>query len=238
MATRQPRVLVTHWNEYIHYAAEARDNTKKVVADNPAAWPGHDVLAAILFSAIATEAFINDLGEIAEIDGRDAEEIQLPAAYMLADLAAVLASIEADKGGVQLKYHMAYRVLTGRAFQVNSPPFQDFNLLMRVRNLLVHPRQGDQHSEHGHIEPASRDIRTLQQRGLTQTRGRRPGDPGGGMSWMNELYTERMATWAHATARDIIVAVIEELPGDRLFAVAGLKNWAANHGPNPGPRTK
>lgn len=74
-----------------------------------------DALSAILFSAIATEAFINDLAEAATREADDARDMQLPAAPVLADLAAVLNSIEDDRGGVQLKYHMARMTCAGHA---------------------------------------------------------------------------------------------------------------------------
>ena len=60
----------------------------------------------------------------------------------------------------------------------------------------------------------------LQQRGLTTTRGRKPGDAAGGISWLNEIECARTATWACQTAREIITAVLTMLPQDfRLTAI-------------------
>jgi len=233
MIWAMPRILrgafFTHWGEFLQFAAEASANAKQVVAAEPKAWPMRDALGAILFSAIATEAFINDLAEAAAREADHAHDMQLPAAPVLADLAAVLNSVEDDRGGVQLKYHMARMACTGHAFDRGIAPFQDFDRLIRLRNLLVHPRHQDRTTSLGYIEPASDIIRDLQQRGLTQTRPRGQGDPPGGMSWLSQVYCDRTATWAHEAARDIIAELIRVLPyDDRLFYISFLRQWLSS----------
>jgi len=66
----------------------------------------------------------------------------------------------------------------------------------------------------------------LQQRGLTSSRGRKVGDPAGGMSWLNELECARTATWACQAARDIIAAVITMLPQDpKMPIISHFHYW-------------
>jgi hypothetical protein len=57
-----------HWPEFMHFAAEARDAAIQVETANAKAWPMRDALSAILFSALAAEAFINELPEAASRD--------------------------------------------------------------------------------------------------------------------------------------------------------------------------
>ena len=52
-----------NWPVFVHLAAEARDAAIQVEEADPRAWPMRDALGAILFSALAAEAFINELYE-------------------------------------------------------------------------------------------------------------------------------------------------------------------------------
>ncbi len=109
---------------------------------------------------------------------------------------------------------MAYKILAGHTFSRGSPPFQEFQQLLSLRNLLIHLRPGDTHSSSGHVVPREKLIKTFQQKGLTRTRGRKPGDPLGGMSWLLEIETAEMAAWAYQAACGIIKALGEALPED------------------------
>jgi hypothetical protein len=217
-----------HWPEFMHFAAEARDAAIQIETANPKAWPMRDALSAILFSALAAEAFINELPEAASRDAYGIRDLRLPAAPVLDDLATTLNAMEQAHERIQSKYDAARKILTGRAFDHGARPFQDFNDLMKLRNDLVHPRHLDQTTALGHTEPASPVVRDLQQRGLTRTRGRSRDDPMGGMSWLSEIYCGRMAAWAHKAARDVIAELIRELPGhERLWAMTSFRNWLA-----------
>ncbi len=130
----------------------------------------------------------------------------------LQDLANALKEVEDSQGPVGLKYQIAYKILSGSTFPRGRSPFQEFRQLVALRNLLVHLKPGDKHSASGHVEPKESLIREFQQRGYTRTRGRKPGDPLGGMSWLQEIQTVQMADWAYSAARSIIAAVGMALP--------------------------
>jgi hypothetical protein len=57
-------VFFSHWFRFLFLAAEARDEARKIAHDT-AARPAKEALTAILFSALAVEAFINELAEAA-----------------------------------------------------------------------------------------------------------------------------------------------------------------------------
>jgi hypothetical protein len=177
--------------------------------------PTTEALTVILFSALAAEALINELGEAA------ARVANLPPNVVqdqdvLADLANILDMTEKAQGQIDLKYQLASKILTGKTFPRGQAPFQDFANLVTLRNELVHPRHRDRTTQAGHVEPASRVVRDLQQRGLTTSKGRGPGDVPGGMSWLDEIKSSGVANWAYDSVRQIIIAVLTMLPDGGL----------------------
>ena len=72
----------------------------------------------------------------------------------------------------------------------------------------------------GHVEPASKVVRDLQQRGLTTTKGRSKGDVPGGTSWLEEIKSSGVAGWGYNAAREIMVALLMMLPDN-----SGLPTW-------------
>jgi hypothetical protein len=165
-------------------------------------------------SALAVEAFINELAEAADMARLGSEGIASAALDQLQDLANALKKAENDRESISHKYQMAYRILSGHSFPRGSSPFQEFKQLTDLRDLLVHPKPGDRHSKTGHVEPKEAIIRNFQQKGYTRTRGRKDGDPLGGVSWLQEIQTVQMADWAYGAARAIIAAVGQALPTD------------------------
>lgn len=220
---RRPGVFSVHFSHYLVTAYEARNRTKQAIDASPESMPP-DALIAIVFSAFGAEAFINELAELAQRDVDHSKEV-LNDAETLRDLAAILTEIEETRGQVELKYQMASKVLSGRTFPRGKQPFQDFRDLMRLRDALAHIRQGDKTDDAGRISPRHDVVRRLQQMGRTRTRGRRPDDIPGGMSWLNELETTGAATWAYQAAYNIVTAIGNMLPGDEpgAFGILALK---------------
>jgi hypothetical protein len=223
---RPGRVLVTHWPYYLSIARDARDETQRVMAENPAALPTSPIIA-IIMSALAVEAFVNELAEKADMAQLGREGIPSAALDLLQDLANALSEVENDRGSPALKYQIARKVLTGHTFPRGSSPFQEFQELFNLRNLLIHLRPGDAISASGHVEPKDKLIKTFQQKGMTRTRGRKPGDPRGGTSWLQEIQTAKMADWAYHAACGIIQALGEAIPEDPP-ATAGIDMFRAS----------
>jgi hypothetical protein len=211
----------SHWFRFLCLAAEARDEARKM-GTGPGASPAKEALNAILFSALAVEAFINELAEAAARNPDPLPESARQGAQALADLAALLSEIEDARGPIGLKYQLTSKILRGETFVAGRAPFQDFADLVRLRDELVHPRHRDKTTDAGHVQPVSRIVRDLQQRGLTTTTGRRPGDVPGGISWLDEIQSGGVANWAYKAAREIIVAVLEMLPDDDNLSTTHL----------------
>jgi hypothetical protein len=208
-------VFFPHWFEFLNLAAEARDRARGAAIAKGLEKPTADALTAIIYSALACEALINELSEAAArtnglLPGT-------PGLDTLIDLAATLDLIERSRGQMDLKYLLASKILSGSTFPRGEAPFQEFANLIALRNELVHPRHLDRTTSSGYVEPISKVIKDLQQRGLTTTRGRSPGDIPGGISWLEEIKSSGAAGWAYSAAHDIIIAILKMLPeGDGL----------------------
>jgi hypothetical protein len=164
-------------------------------------------------SALAAEAFINELAEWTDMTTAYLESGVSVAYDLLRDVANSLAEIEADRGSTALKYQITAKILSGSTFRRGEAPFQDFRNLLSLRDLLVHLRPRDEVGPQGDVVPSSKLIRDFRQAGRTRTRGRQPGqDIPGGMSWLMEIQTDSMAAWAYKAGTEIIRALGKMLP--------------------------
>lgn len=223
MAGTYGKSFVANWYVFLTRAADARKRAMRLATVHPNSIPDQDAFPAILLSAAAAESFINELAEAAKIDGSLSEVFASTA--VLRDLGEIIGQVEAERGSIILKYQLAKKVLDGSTFQPGRPPFQDFVEFMKLRNVLVHPRSFDQFTEEGHMQPQPPVIRALQQRGLTQTRGRKLGDVPGGTSWLYEVECSRTAEWAYNATHNTIKALLELLPDQDLGHVyAGFRS--------------
>lgn len=93
-----------------------------------------DALIIIVFCAAALEAFLNELPELLSM---------FPAASgseppQIASYVDLVKEVEANNGSIKLKYLLAYSVLSGQPCEKGEIPYQDFSLLVDIRNELLH----------------------------------------------------------------------------------------------------
>lgn len=93
-----------------------------------------DAVTAIVFAAASSEAFINELREMAEVYGRMGND------EALKTLSVVLQDAEESRLSITTKYVLAKRFLTGATYDRGGQLFQDFSLLVELRNVLMHTR--------------------------------------------------------------------------------------------------
>jgi hypothetical protein len=93
-------------------------------------WPA---ISCILLSAASVEGYMNDLHALANYfipaDDPDARVLSL-----------VLDALEERRASVQTRYAYVYRTFKGKEPDKGDTPWQEFRLLFRVRDALVHPR--------------------------------------------------------------------------------------------------
>ena len=201
-------VVHFHAGEFITIALNARDRAAEEERRTDPLGMAESALVSIVMAAAATEAFINELGEYCGTT-------VVPLEPRATATGAALAEVEQSRGSTELKYLMASLSLSGQMFVRSAQPFQDFSTLMKIRNDLMHPKPRDRIDEAGLYNPPSY-VRGFEQRGMTY----RP-EPDVSVSWLNQLETERIASWACQAAVDIIVAVAERTPANGVFAGLG-----------------
>jgi hypothetical protein len=105
----------------------------KGITASPRVGGQNAALVSIVFAAASLEAFLSEAAYLAEFDQQ-----QVPALGVVSAFAQVMEEAEDSKASIESKFHLANLVLTGKAYEKGSPPYQDFSLLTATRNALVH----------------------------------------------------------------------------------------------------
>ena len=150
-------------------ACEARNRATEAVKKDPNAWPT-DSIVAILLSAAATEAFINELAELITV-----MKVQFEAflSNELKAFADVIDEVEESRGSLLLKYLMAAYTLRGSPFDKGTNPFQDFATLVALRNDIMHLKPKDRTVIGPDGEELARGLVALSSEELQRSLGRR-----------------------------------------------------------------
>lgn len=163
-----------------------------------------DSIAAILFSAAAIEAFINEI----TIDCKNAigsgDEDEVLRRFAFAMLAA-----EDSKSSTKNKIELAHILLTNEKPNLGGNPFADFAHLFGLRNDIMHikgPSSIGLLSDEA-TSSMPRRVESLRQRGLT-----RKLPDGGRTFWVFHLMSAQVAWWACDTAAAICLHIAELVP--------------------------
>jgi hypothetical protein len=201
-------------------ARDARDRARAVVAANLDA-SAVDAVAAVILAAAASEGFIKELSELCAV----------PRAYQLAaplgEFGRKLQEMEGTRSPTPEKYKAATAILSGKAFDNGGHLSQDFRLLFKVRDALIHIKAIDQ------AGPLEGDMTTFtmpdfvkefQRRGLAKASTK---DIGAG--WLDALETDRMASWACETALNMMLAVLGLIPDCPSDPTSEFKRMLRRH---------
>lgn len=146
----------------------------------------------IILAAVALEGFINDL----EHHARTASELGSPSPPIASALARALATAEAERASVLLKIGIAHVVMSGSFPDRGSQPYQDIELLFRLRNLLVHSKpEMVEFGEPGKTPDCPKIVRSLASRGVIKTPA-----AGASVGWQQYVVVPAVAAWAYNTA--------------------------------------
>ena len=162
-------------------------------------------IIAIMFSVSALEAFINESVELGRIVPT-AERQKAVQSYV-----AVMSELEERKEALLIKFHMGMLVFSGSTWDEGAQPFQDFKLLVTVRNHIVHMKADRWESKLTPRGPEPRSlgqypkfIAALQQKSLV-------GKPLS-RTWLALVNDKRVARWACETAAKITRSFAEGVP--------------------------
>lgn len=170
-------------------------------------------ISAIILSAISFEAFINELEDTLSRYVSDKDPISLKTLkYFLRDL-------EDGKASIKLKVHSIFYILTQSIPKKGELPYQDFSLLIDLRNYFVHSKpetfiwdvdKTDKGYDHHKLlkKLASRKVIKLPKSGQRQ-------------SSSQYILCHEVADWACVTVEKMIkeiVAVIPRTTFDRMLS--------------------
>jgi hypothetical protein len=179
-------------------AREAYGRTHGVTSDIQ---PGQDnALIAILFSAAALEAWIMDFGHAASQAGSKLHAI-----------ATMVEEAEEIRGSALTKFQWAKLLLDGRGYDKGKAPFQDFALLMDLRNGIVHLKPERM------FESTSKTMAALQDRKLWALDRTDPM-----RSRISLISTRAAARWACNVVIDMIDSIRYSAPADLTPLVSAM----------------
>jgi hypothetical protein len=165
-----------------------------------------DAVVAIVFAALAIEAFLADMIEMAEV------QIYMGSTSQpLKNFANLLDELERSHGQLALKVQIAALSLSSETFDKGRPPFQDFSLLIALRNQLVHIKPDVvEHSPESWVRPERRVSDLLQ--GLRQRSLISKNLDDSRVTWTVLVSTPNVANWAYSTARQMAQEIVDKIP--------------------------
>ncbi|MBR9910408.1 MAG: hypothetical protein GYB33_08675 [Gammaproteobacteria bacterium] len=186
-------------------ATEARDRSSE---------SQEQALVSLMFSFNALEAFINETVTCCKMTtvGRLAEHEKT---YY-----SIMNDLQKNKASTQIKFDLGKLLLSGVSWNHNEKPYQDFKLLLKVRNELVH-RKSEMHEEElvkgvGFIEKTINDhpkfFKELQSKKLIYNSSL-------DCSWIDLVQNISFASWCCDTALSMNQAFlnsIKDVPDSNL----------------------
>lgn len=186
-------------------ATQAFERTKSFGGERDAGQA--DALIAVVFAAAALEAFINQIADLASKLSADEDR----SSDALRRYALLAAELEGDKRATELKYQLLSIELSGKKIERGRKPHQDFVLLFRLRDGLVHLKNqatGTPSTVPGSPIRYPGLIDDLRSRNVTAE----DIPEGVRVPWIDLICTRAMARWACNTASQVVQAVIEIAP--------------------------
>ncbi len=107
---------------------------KRSAEDSKVYQPG--AIISVVFAAMAVEGFVNDF--IGEVSWTQVDKLDPPLA-LLRELASAI-DLDARQTSLFLKIQVIHVALIGTRCDMGQPPFQDLDVLLGLRNALVHSR--------------------------------------------------------------------------------------------------
>jgi hypothetical protein len=170
-----------------------------------------DGIVAVLFSASATEAFINELVALARM---------CPATdpNCLRVFATLASQAVADKVPIRFKYEFAHTLFAGSGYDKGSEPYQSFDLLFKARDTFAHLKIDQAEFDIGGtirspgystLLDRFRSQNILAQIDLARYVNAAP-------SLFEWFSTRAVARWACNTASEIVFSILDSIPDSQL----------------------
>lgn len=159
-------------------------------------------LVAVVFSAMAVEAAVNEILTLVAI----ATDAQPESVQRLRALIPAARLMERD-ASLETKIQLIAIALSGRPLSRDRQPLQDLTLLVATRNFLVHHRPEQIQTDDGELWTPSKMMKQLASRGLVSA-PQSPELP----SAVATLSMPSVAVWAFATACAMVNELVNHFP--------------------------
>ena len=173
-------------------------------------------LVSIVFSVVSLEAFFNEITEAAHDSLKYPPNLEPQEVSVFAQ---VMTDAESSRASLEAKFTFANWILAGKQLDRGAQPYQDFALLMRLRNDLVHFKAGDafelnQTPEEIHKNLISRfKHKNILADDMQQMI----------LSWTYIIETKALAEWSCRTAASMVSELCVAVPRTGVFNI--LWRW-------------
>jgi len=166
-----------------------------------------EAIAAVVLSVISFEAFLNEMVELVsgpQCAKNEPEEVKA--------FGAILEDLEQQKAQIDVKVQVAYYVFRRRRLDKGRPPYQDFDLLIKIRNALVHkkPEKWSLPAEEEAFEP-HKLVKRLADRKVIPL-----PPPDAPPELFIPICCPEVAKWAYNVVVEMVRLLIDVVPPSRL----------------------
>ena len=171
---------------------------------------GIDALVVILFAATALEALINEVADLACTASLE----DPPSVKAFGDL---MKEIDKSRVSIEGKYLLAKWVLSGQAYDKGAQPYQDFTMLIKLRNAVAHVKAFEDvrfEEETGISIQLPKPVRNLEAKNILAVHDV-PEDLKHvpmSVSWIGLVCTRAVGRWACNAASAIALSLVEAVP--------------------------
>jgi hypothetical protein len=172
-----------------------------------------EALTAIVFAATSLEAFINEIADLA------AQPLYPePPEPSFVAFAGLMEELEKSRASIVSKFWLGKWVLTAAPYDKGAPPYQDFALLIELRNTLVHSRSLDKLDYYDDEVGFVRTVETEAPTVITKLASKHilaelPGPSA--VAWITLITTKATARWACNAASALVLSFLEMIPKSR-----------------------
>jgi hypothetical protein len=151
----------------------------------------NDAVVSILFSAATLEAYINELTELASISNSPKLNDEIIKQFL-----NVVSELEKSNESTRLKILFAKYIFTNQSYDKGRHPYQDLDLLFRLRNSIIHLKPSDDIAEPDKIIKSleSKKLLGIYKKGVIAGR-------------LSKISTRAVARWAINT----VIIIVEDI---------------------------
>src|SRR5947209_15630431 len=169
-----------------------------------------DALTSVVLAAASLEGFINEALEVAEFPEGD----EPSATKMIAAWIGVMVELEAARASLQSKYLMTKWIFSSEPFNKGGQPYQDFDLLLDLRNSIMHLKAVDRFRQIDGVSERVKPLSIIERLRSRNILGESIAVPP--LTFIDLICTRAVARWACTSAISMVTTIIEVAPPSAL----------------------